>query len=62
MRKKMKKDEKQLLEDYSKLTSQNKKHALSLISATRAAQETTKNEMSSPASKGRKARGIHEGK
>jgi len=50
----MKNDEKQLLDDYRKMTPQNKKHFLSLAYATWAAQETTKNEMSESAKKTKK--------
>ena len=40
------KDEKQLLEDFRKMTPENKAHLLSLAHATKTAQETTKKAMS----------------
>jgi len=44
----MNKDETKLLEDYRKMTPENKAHLLSLAHATRAAQETTKKAMAKP--------------
>ena len=37
----IKKDEKELLEDYRRMSPENKAHLLSLAHATRASQETT---------------------
>ncbi|MCL2174408.1 MAG: hypothetical protein FWB73_00030 [Treponema sp.] len=45
----MRKDEKQLLDEYRQMTPENRAHLLSLAHATRAAQETTKKAMSKPA-------------
>jgi hypothetical protein len=42
----MSKDEKKLLEDYRKMSPENKAHLLSLAHATKTAQETTKKSMS----------------